>query len=99
MKCYYFKDIKKRYVLKKIEFKKLVCLFLIFFKEILDFERYKIYMYFFFFKKVNINFELKNYCILIKNIKIVIRFLLLIRLNFKYLINWGMLNGIRKWNW
>lgn len=99
MKCHYFKDIKKRNLLKRIEFFKLVNLFLIFSKEITNVERYKIYMYFFFSKKIHINFELKNHCVLTKNSKTVTRFSSLTRSNLKHLINWGLLNGIRKWNW
>ena len=34
MKCHYFKDVKKRCILKKLEFVKLVCLFLVFSAEI-----------------------------------------------------------------
>jgi len=87
MKCHYFKDIKKRYLLKGIEFKKLVNLFLIFSKEISNVERYQLYMYFFFSKKIHINFELKNHCILTKNTKTVTRFSSLTRSNLKHLIN------------
>ena len=50
MKCHYFKDIKKRCLLKRFEITKLVCLFLVFSKEISDVERYKIYINFFFQK-------------------------------------------------
>lgn len=99
MKYHYLKDIKKRGFLKRIEIVKLVCLFLIFSKEILDIERYKIYINFFFSKKLNINFELKNHCILTKNTKAVTRFSSLTRSNFKHLINWGYINGVRKWSW
>ena len=99
MKCHYFKDVKKRCILKKLEFVKLVCLFLVFSAEISNVERYKIYINFFFSKKLNINFELKNHCILTKNTKAVNRFSSLTRSNLKHLINWGMLNGIRKWTW
>lgn len=50
MKCHYFKDVKKRCILKKLEFVKLVCLFLVFSAEISNVERYKIYINFFFQK-------------------------------------------------
>jgi hypothetical protein len=96
MKCHYFKDLKKRFFLKKIEIIKIVCLFLIFSQEILDIERYKIYINFFFSKKLNINFELKNHCILTKNTKAVNRFTALTRSNLKHLINCGYINGVRK---
>lgn len=99
MKCHYFKDIKKRYILKRIEFIKLACLFLVFSAEITDLERYKIYINFFFSKKLNINFELKNHCVLTRNTKAVTRFSSLTRSNLKHLVNWGLLNGIRKWSW
>jgi hypothetical protein len=96
MKCHYFKDLKKRLFLKKKEMLKLVCIYLIFSKEISDINRYKIYMNFFFSKKLNINFELKNHCILTKNTKTVTRFTSLTRTNLKHLISWGFLNGITK---
>jgi hypothetical protein len=96
MKYHYLKDIKKRFFLKKIEIIKLVCLFLIYSKEILDIDRYKIYINFFFSKKLNINFELKNHCVLTKNTKAVNRFSSLTRSNFKHLINLGYFNGMRK---
>ncbi len=99
MKCHYFKDIKKRCLLKRFEITKLVCLFLEFSKEISDVERYKIYINFFFSKKLNMNFELKNHCILTRNTKTVTRFSSLTRSNLKHLISWGLLNGVRKWSW
>lgn len=99
MKCHYYKDVKKRYFLKKIEIKKLICIFLIFSKELSDIERYKIYINFFFSKKLNINFELKNHCILTRNTRAINRFTSLTRSNLKHLINWGYINGIRKWSW
>ena len=99
MKCHYFKDLKKRILLKKKEYLKIACLYLIFSKEISNLNRYKIYLNFFFSKKLNINFELKNHCILTKNTKTVNRFSGLTRTNFKHLINWGYMNGIRKWSW
>ena len=93
MKCHYFKDVKKRCILKKLEFVKLVS------EKISNVERYKIYINFFFSKKLNVNFELKNHCVLTKNTKAVNRFSSLTRSNLKHLISWGMLNGIRKWTW
>jgi len=87
MKCHYFKDVKKRCVLKNIEFIKLVCLFLVFSKEISDIDRYKIYINFFFSKKLNINFEVKNHCVLTRNTKTVTRFSSITRSNLKHLIN------------
>jgi len=99
MKCHYFKDLKKRCFLKKLEIKKLVFLFLIFSKEISNIERYKIYINFFFSKKLNINFEFKNHCVLTKNTKAVNRFSSLTRSNLKHLITWGFVNGMRKWSW
>ena len=99
MKCHYFKDLKKRFFLKKKEFLKLACIFLIFSKEISNLNRYKIYINFFFSKKLNINFELKNHCILTKNTRSVTRFSSLTRSNLKDLISWGYMNGIRKWSW
>ena len=99
MKSHYFKDVKKRCFLKKLEINKLICLFLIFSKEISNLERYKIYINFFFSKKLNINFELKNHCILTKNTKAVNRFSSLTRSNLKHLITWGLVNGMRKWSW
>lgn len=99
MKHHYFKDVKKRCLLKKIEFLKLACLFLIFSKEISNIERYKIYINFFFSKKKFINFELKNHCVLTRNSKTVTRFSSLTRSNLKHLISWGLLSGIKKWSW
>lgn len=99
MKCHYFKDLKKRLFLKKKEILKIVCIYLIFSKEISNLNRFKIFINFFFSKKLNINFELKNHCILTKNTKSVNRFSSLTRSNFKYLITWGYINGIRKWSW
>lgn len=99
MKCHYFKDLKKRIFLKKIEIKKLICLYLIFCNKISILEKYKLYINFFFSKKIKINFELKNHCILTKNTKTVNRFSSLTRSNLKHLISWGMLNGIRKISW
>ena len=99
MKCHYFKDIKKRFILKRIEYLKLACLFLIYSKELSDIDRYKIYINFFFSKKLNINFELKNHCILTRNTKTVTRFSSLARSNLKHLITWGFVNGMRKWTW
>ncbi len=99
MKSHYFLDLKKRIFLKKKEFLKLVCLYLIFSKEISNLNRYKLYLNFYFSKKLNINFELKNHCILTKNGQAVNRFTGLTRSNFKYLINWGYMNGVRKWSW
>jgi hypothetical protein len=86
MKHHYFKDIKKRCALQKIEFFKIACLFLIFSKEISCIEKYKIYINFFFSKKKFINFEIKNHCILTKNSKTVTRFSSLSRTNLKHLI-------------
>ena len=86
MKCHYYKDLKKRCLLKKLEIKKLIFLFLIFSNKISNIERYKIYINFFFSKKLNINFELKNHCILTKNCKVVTRFSSVTRSNLKYLI-------------
>lgn len=86
MKCHYLKDVKKRVLLKRIEFTKLACLYLIFSFEILDVERYKIYINFFFSKKLNINFEVKNHCVLTKNTRAVTRFSGLTRSNLKHLI-------------
>jgi len=86
-------------MLQKIEFFKIACLFLIFSKEISDIDRYKIYINFFFSKKKNLNFELKNHCIITKNSKTVTRFSSLTRTNLKHLISWGLLNGIKKWSW
>lgn len=86
-------------MLQKIEFFKIACLFLIFSKEISDIDRYKIYINFFFSKKRNINFEIKNHCIITKNSKTVTRFSSLTRTNLKHLISWGLLNGIKKWSW
>ena len=86
-------------MLQKIEFFKIACLFLIFSKEISDIDRYKIYINFFFSKKKNINFEVKNHCIITKNSKAVTRFSSLTRSNLKHLISWGLLNGIKKWSW
>ena len=99
MKVDYLKDKKKRFILKKIEFTKLACLFLIFSNEISNLGRYKIYINFFFSKKIHLNFELKNHCILTKNTKTVTRFSSITRSNLKHLISWGYLNGIRKWSW
>ena len=99
MKHHYFKDIKKRCVLQKIEFFKIACLFLIFSKEMSYVEKYKIYINFFFSKKKSINFELQNHCILTKNSKSITRFSSLTRTNLKHLIGWGLLNGIKKWSW
>jgi hypothetical protein len=99
MKCHYLKDFKKRIFLKRIELKKLICLYLIFCNKISILEKYKLYINFFFSKKIKINFELKNHCILTKNTKTVNRFSSLTRSNLKHLINWGMLNGIRKISW
>lgn len=99
MKCHYFKDLKKRIFLKRIELKKLICLYLIFCNKISILEKYKLYMNFFFSKKIKINFELKNHCILTKNTKTVNRFSSLTRSNLKHLISWGMLNGMRKISW
>jgi hypothetical protein len=87
MKHHYFKDIKKRCMLQKIEFFKIACLFLIFSKEISDMDRYKIYINFFFSKKKFINFELNNHCILTKNSNAVTRFSSLTRTNLKHLIS------------
>lgn len=86
-------------MLQKIEFFKIACLFLIFSKEISDMDRYKIYINFFFSKKKNINFEIKNHCIITRNSKTVTRFSSLTRTNLKHLISWGLLNGIKKWSW
>ena len=89
MKVDYLKDKKKRFILKKIEFTKLACLFLIFSNEISNLGRYKIYINFFFSKKIHLNFELKNHCILTKNTKTVTRFSSITRSNLKHLISWG----------
>jgi hypothetical protein len=87
MKCHYFSDLKKRFFLKKKELLKISCVFLIFSKEISDLEKYKIYLNFFFSKKLNLNFELKNHCILTKNTRTVNRFTAITRSNVKHLIN------------
>jgi len=96
MKSHYFLDLKKRLYLKKKEIIKLVYLYLIYSKEISNLNRYKLYLYFFFSRKLKKNFEITNHCILTKNNKAVNRFTGLTRSNLKYLINWGYLNGIRK---
>jgi len=44
MKSHYYKDLKKRLFLKKKEILKIVCIFLIFSKEIPNFDKYKIYL-------------------------------------------------------
>jgi len=85
MKCHYFKDLKKRNSIKKIELKKLICLYLIFCNKILMLEKSKIYINLFFSKKIKINFELKNHCILTKNTRTVNRFSGLTRSNLKHL--------------
>jgi len=99
MKYHYIKDLKKRIFLKRIELKKLICLYLIFCNKISILEKYKLYINFFFSKKIKINFELKNHCILTKNTRTVNRFSALTRSNLKHLISWGMLNGMRKIIW
>lgn len=99
MKYHYFKDLKKRIILKKKEILKLVCIYLIFSKDLSNIHRYKIYINFFFSKKLNMSFELKNHCLLTKNSRAVNRFTSLTRSNLKHLINWGFINGIRKDSW
>lgn len=99
MKYHYFKDLKKRIFLKKKEFSKLVCIYLIFSNEISDLNRYKIYINFFFSKKLNINFERKNHCLITKNTKSVNRFTQLTRSNLKHLIEWGLMTGICRNSW
>jgi len=86
MKSNYFLDVKKRIFLKKKEFLKLVCLYLIFSNEITNLNKYKIYLNFFFSKKLNLNFEVKNHCILTKNTKTVNRFTSLTRTNLKNIL-------------
>ena len=81
MKSHYYKDLKKRFFIKKKEILKIVCIFLIFSKEISNILKYKIFLFFFFSKKLNINFEIKNHCILTKNTKTVNRFTSLTRTN------------------
>jgi len=87
MKSHYYKDLKKRLFLKKKEILKIVCIFLIFSKEIPNFDKYKIYLNFFFSKKLNLNFETKNHCILTKNTKTINRFTSLTRTNLKNMID------------
>ena len=99
MKYHYLKDLKKRFLLKKKEVLKLVCIYLIFSHEISNINRYKIYMNFFFSKKLNISFELKNHCLITKNSRSVNRFTRITRSNLKHLIDWGHLNGFRKDSW
>jgi len=87
MKYHYLKDLKKRINIKKLELKKLICLYLIVCLKISDIERYKIYINYFFKKKIILNFEKQNHCILTKNTKTVLRFTGLTRGNLKHLIN------------
>ncbi len=99
MKYHYLKDLKKRTLFKKKEFLKLACVYLIFSKELSNINRYKIYINFYFSKKLNINFERKNHCIMTKNSRSINRFTRLTRSNLKHIIEWGLLNGIRKNSW
>lgn len=99
MKSHYYKDLKKRVFIKKKELLKISCIFIIHSKEISNLLKYKIYLNFFFSKKLNLNFEFKNHCILTKDIKAVNRFTSLTRTNLKNILDWGYLNGLRKRSW
>jgi ribosomal protein S14 len=98
MKSHYLKDLKKRFFVKRLEYTKLVCNFLIYSNFISNLDRYKIFFNFYFSKKIKKNFELNNHCILTKNTKAVNRFSSLTRSNFKNLISCGFLNGITKYS-
>lgn len=99
MKYDYWNDLKKRIFFKKLEFFKLICVFLVCSNNIEDLDRYKIYINFIFNKKTYINFNLKNHCLLTRHSKVVTRFTSLTRSHLKMLTSWGYLNGLRKGSW
>lgn len=97
MKYHYFKDLKKRFIIKRKEILKISIKFLLVSEYLTNLDRYKIYLKFFCSKKLN--FEVKNHCILTKNTKTVYRFTGLTRTNMKSLFENGFINGITQKSW